>query len=75
MISHDDVMMTSLSISIHREFKSLLNGVGFGYLGGTYAIFYSAYANFQLGPSTQTLTFFKKTLYHSIENQISYRMV
>ena len=37
--------------------------------------FYSAYAKFRLGPSTQILTFFKFFLYHSIENQILYRMV
>ena len=51
--------MTSSPISIDREFNSLSNGVGFGCLGATYAIFDSAYApgpgilDPALGPPTQ----------------------
>ena len=39
--------MTSSPISIDTEFNFLLNGVGFGCVGATYAIFDPAYA---LGP-------------------------
>ena len=39
--------MTSSPISIDREFNFLSNGVGFGCVGATYAIFDSAYT---LGP-------------------------
>ena len=73
-MSHDDAMMTSSPIFIEREFSSLSNGIGFGCVGGTYAIFYPTYANFRLGPPTQILTLFKQFLYHSIENLILYRM-
>ena len=74
-MSHNDAMMTSSSIFIEREFNSLSNGVGFGCVGGPYTILYPTYANFRVRPPTQILTFFKKFLHHSIENQILYRMV